>query len=149
MPTRTKADARTEFDEALAELFAARRRLLGRVAQRKDEVTHAQMALLRRLESEGGELAASRLAVLAGLTPTSVTQMVDGLAKHGLVERVRSEEDRRVVFIRLTPAGRVAYERQREAYEQRSAELLADMSAEEFDEAAKVLRRVARLLDGL
>jgi DNA-binding MarR family transcriptional regulator len=149
MPTRTKTEAREELRVALGELFAAQRRLRGRDAQNKDGLTHAQLHLLRVLSEQGGELPASRLAACADLTPTTVTQMVDGLAKHGLVERVRSEEDRRMVFIRPTEAGRKAYRRQRAIYEDRSRELLADMSAEELDQAARVLRRVARMLDGL
>jgi MarR family transcriptional regulator, organic hydroperoxide resistance regulator len=149
MPTRTKSEAREDLRVALGELFAAQRRLRGRDAQNKDGLTHAQLHLLRVLSEQGGELPASRLAACADLTPTTVTQMVDGLGKHGLVERVRSEEDRRMVFIRLTEAGREAYGRQRAIYEERSRELLADMSAAELDQAARVLRRVARMLDGL
>jgi DNA-binding MarR family transcriptional regulator len=149
VPSRTRTEARDDLRSALAELFAAQRRLRGRDAQHKDGITYAQMGLLRVLADADGELAASRLAALAGMTPTSVTQMVDGLARHGLAERVRSDEDRRVVFVRLTPAGRDAYARQRAAYEQRTREALADMSAEELAQAAEVLRRVARMLDGL
>jgi DNA-binding MarR family transcriptional regulator len=147
--TRTYDDARNDLRLALGELFAAQRRLRGRDAQQKEGLTYAQMHLLRVLAEQGGELPASRLAACADLTPTSVTQMVDGLAKEELVERVRSEEDRRVVFIRLTPAGRKRYERQRAIYEERAGELLADMSAEELDQAVEVLRRVARMIDGL
>jgi DNA-binding MarR family transcriptional regulator len=148
MATRTKTAAREELRVALAELFAARRRLHGR-DQRHGGITFAQMALLRVLADEGGEVPASRLAARADITPTSVTQMVDGLVKHGLVERVRSEEDRRVVFVRLTPAGREAFERQRAMYEERTREAVADMTVDEVDQAAKVLRRVARMLDDL
>jgi MarR family transcriptional regulator, organic hydroperoxide resistance regulator len=149
MPTRTRTDALEDLRMALGELFAAQRRLRGRDARNKDGLTHAQLHLLRVLDEKGGELPASRLAESADLTPTTVTQMVDGLAKHELVERVRSDEDRRMVFIRLTEAGRQACQRQRAIYEARTRELLADATAEELDQAARVLRRVARMLDGL
>jgi DNA-binding MarR family transcriptional regulator len=147
--TRTYEDARNDLRLALAELFAAQRRLRGRDAQQKDGLTYAQLHLLRVLAEQGGELPASRLAACADITPTTVTQMVDGLARRDLVERVRSEEDRRVVFIRLTPAGRERYKRQRAIYDDRARELLADMSAEELDQAGEVLRRIARMIDGL
>lgn len=147
--TRTYEDARNDLRLALAELFAAQRRLRGRDAQQKDGLTYAQLHLLRVLAEQGGELPASRLAACADITPTTVTQMVDGLARQDLVERVRSEEDRRVVFIRLTPAGRERYKRQRAIYDDRARELLADMSAEELDQAGEVLRRIARMIDGL
>lgn len=40
------------------------------------------------------------------ITPATTTRVVDALEQKGLVERVRSEEDRRTVTVRLTEAGR-------------------------------------------
>src|SRR2546421_2223056 len=40
------------------------------------------------------------------VSPASMTQMLDRLADAGLVERVRSDNDRRIVAARLTDAGR-------------------------------------------
>jgi DNA-binding MarR family transcriptional regulator len=147
--SRRTAASRESLRQALGELFAAQRRLRGRDAQKKDGMTHAQVHLLRVLAEGGGELSASRLAASADLTPTTVTQMVDPMVGHGLVERVRSEEDRRVVFIRLTPAGREVYERQHALHEARWRELLTDVGADELDQAAQVLRGVAGLIDGM
>jgi DNA-binding MarR family transcriptional regulator len=147
--TRSKAAALDDLRSALSELFAAQRRLRGRDMAKKEGITHAQMHLLGVLFEQGGELAASRLAACAELTPTTVTQMVDPLEKHGLVERVRSDEDRRVVFVRLTAAGREEVERKRAAYRERWRDLLADAAPEELDQAAEVLRRIARLIDGI
>jgi DNA-binding MarR family transcriptional regulator len=146
---RRAADAREGLRHALGDLLAAQRRLRGRDAQKKDGLTHAQFHLLRVLAEQGGELAASKLAARADLTPTTVTQMVDPMVEHGLVERLRSEEDRRVVFIRLTADGRELCERKRAAHEERWRELLTDVGADELDQAAEVLRRVAGLIDGL
>jgi DNA-binding IclR family transcriptional regulator len=42
------------------------------------------------------------LALAADLAPATVTQMLDSLEAAGLVERVRSQRDRRVVLIPLT-----------------------------------------------
>ncbi|MFZ5634185.1 MAG: MarR family winged helix-turn-helix transcriptional regulator [Bacillota bacterium] len=39
------------------------------------------------------------------LAPATITGLVDGLVNDGLVERWRDEEDRRVVYLRLTGAG--------------------------------------------
>jgi len=143
-----RAAARNDLRKALADLFAAQRRLRGRDAL-QGGITHAQMHLLRVLTEQGNELSASRLAACADLTPTSVTQMVDGLESEGLVERARSAEDRRVIFVRLTPEGRAAIEEHLTAYDRRTKELLSDMNAEELEHAAAVLRRIARMLDGL
>src|SRR5262249_44109481 len=40
----------------------------------------------------------------------SVTSIVDNLERKGLVRRRRSEEDRRVVRVELTDAGRITYQ---------------------------------------
>jgi DNA-binding MarR family transcriptional regulator len=40
-----------------------------------------------------------------------VTRLVDRLEKAGLVERRRSEDDRRVVLVRITPKGRALLRR--------------------------------------
>jgi DNA-binding MarR family transcriptional regulator len=146
---RTRTDALDDLRAALSELFAAQRRLRGRDAAKKEGLSHAQLHLLGVLLDKGGELAASRLAACAELTPTTVTQMVDPLEEHGLVERVRSAEDRRVVFVRLTGEGRAMVERQRATYLARWRELLADAAPDELDQASEVLRRVGRLLDGI
>ena len=81
--------------------------------------------------------------------PASATQALDHLAELGLVERVRSDTDRRVVLNRLTPAGRERFEAKRAELEQRWQEALADLSADQLGQAAQVLRRMADVLDGI
>lgn len=67
------------------------------------EVTLTQLMVLRRLRE--GPHSAGMLGQALGLSPTSVTRLVDRLAQRGLVERRRDVDDRRCVEIRLQPAG--------------------------------------------
>jgi DNA-binding MarR family transcriptional regulator len=67
------------------------------------QITLSQLMLLRRLRE--GPRSASSLANALGLSPTSVTRLVDRLELSGLVERRRSIDDRRCVEIRLEPKG--------------------------------------------
>jgi DNA-binding MarR family transcriptional regulator len=46
------------------------------------------------------------LARATGLTSGAVTGIVDRLEKAGLARRVRDAEDRRKIYVRMTPAGR-------------------------------------------
>jgi DNA-binding MarR family transcriptional regulator len=46
-----------------------------------------------------------------GISPTMVTNLVDGLGRGGLVKRVGSSEDRRVSLVHLTQAGEEAFRR--------------------------------------
>ncbi len=52
----------------------------------------------------------SRLGSLLQVHPTSVTSAVDRLVAQGYVERVRGDQDKRVVRAVLTDAGREAVE---------------------------------------
>lgn len=57
------------------------------------------------------EMKMTELATFLGLSKANATGLVDRLVKRRMVSRRHSSEDRRVVFIRLTPSGRTAAER--------------------------------------
>lgn len=73
----------------------------------KAKLTMSQMITLLRLihKKERKELKMSELAEIANANVSAMTGIVDGLIQEGLVERERSTEDRRTVFVRLTPEG--------------------------------------------
>jgi DNA-binding MarR family transcriptional regulator len=143
----TRADVAVELRQAVQAFAAAQRRLRGRDAK-AGGVSFAQFHLMRLL-AEAEECPASSLAADADLSPASVTQALDHLAELGLVERVRSEADRRVVLNRLTPAGRERFEAKQAALEERWREALADLSADQLGQAARVLQRMAEVLDAI
>ena len=66
-------------------------------------LTLTQISVLRHLRS--GPQTGGRLGELAGLSPTSISRLVDRLERRGLVSRKRDSEDRRIVEVRLEPAG--------------------------------------------
>ncbi|HEX8065200.1 MAG TPA: MarR family transcriptional regulator [Thermoleophilaceae bacterium] len=138
--------------EALAQSFkgatAAMRRLRGRDTHRPGALSHAQYQVLFELLRRG-ELPAGGLATVADVSPASMTQMLDRLADAGLVERVRSESDRRVVGARLTESGREACEERRAALEPLWREMLADFTAKELHTTAAVLDRLTELYERL
>lgn len=55
-----------------------------------------------------GEVTSRALSAEADLSPPTVVGVLDKLAAKGLIERYRSERDRRIVHARLTAAGRAA-----------------------------------------
>jgi len=65
-----------------------------------------------------GELEQRRITRLSGVSRAAVSSTLTTLERDGLCERVRAEEDRRQVVVRLTPAGTArveeAYRRQNE-----------------------------------
>lgn len=143
---------RTQAIEALAQSFkratAAARRLRGRDTQRPGALSHAQYQVLFELLG-AGELPAGVLAAMAGVSPASMTQMLDRLADAGLVERMRSETDRRIVGARLTKAGQAVCEQRRAALEPLWREVLARFSASELHTTAAVLDQLTELFERL
>jgi DNA-binding MarR family transcriptional regulator len=138
-PPRTAAPE--ELSEVLQAMLAALRRLRGREGKQREGLSFAQWRLLRPLAT-GGELSAAQLAAAAELTPATVTPMLDQLVLAGLVERARSNVDRRVVRNRLTPAGEAAFGEKAAELQQKWELALADLSAEELAAGAAVLGRL-------
>lgn len=99
--------------------------------------------------ARGGELSAGQLASEAALTPATVTQMVDTLSAAGLVERSRSERDRRVVTIRLTEEGRRRHARKEAELIEKYREALIDFDVDDLAAARRVMERLATYYDGL
>jgi DNA-binding MarR family transcriptional regulator len=66
-------------------------------------VTLAQVSVLRQLRR--GPQTAGRLGQAAGLSPASLTRLVDRLEARGLVSRRRESVDRRCVEVHLQPEG--------------------------------------------
>jgi len=89
-----------EIAWALARRRAAHTRRLGRTG-----VTGSQTMLLFHLRMRG-DLPMSRLADLLGIGLPNLTGIVDRMEEHGLVERHRVPDDRRLVLVALTREGR-------------------------------------------
>jgi DNA-binding MarR family transcriptional regulator len=64
----------------------------------------AQLNILYTLK-RCGEMPMSRLAEMLNVSLSNATGLIDRIEERGLVERSRVAEDRRIVLIRVTPAG--------------------------------------------
>lgn len=139
----------TELGQAFRRLSRAAGRMRGRETHlAAGEITHAQFELLIELD-ERGELSAGELAAAARLSPGSVTEMLDGLAESGYVERTRSPSDRRVVVSRLTPLGAARVEAKRRAWQGSWEGALGGFSARELRTASRVLQSLGQMYEQL
>jgi DNA-binding MarR family transcriptional regulator len=86
-------------------------------------------------------------AAITDLTPATVTQMLDGLGAMGLVERLRSERDRRIVTCSLTAEGRALIAERPVHFEHRWHAALAEFSTEDLTTAAAVIDRLHAMFD--
>jgi DNA-binding MarR family transcriptional regulator len=127
-----------------------------------DKLHSAALHLLRRLRLEddvlgispprlsalsvvvfAGRLPIGELATAEGVAPATMTRLVDGLERDGLVRRSPDPDDRRGVQVRATPKGTRILQRGRS---QRVESLAARLRTLSPDELADV-RRGADLID--
>jgi DNA-binding MarR family transcriptional regulator len=151
MSTATATD-RTQAAEAFGRSFkatmAAVRRLRGRETHRPGDLSDAQYhALFCLRESEA--LSTGEIALAADVSPASATEMLEGLARAGLVQRTRSERDRRVVLSSLTDRGRELVEARRARFEPRFQAALDPFSAQDLRTAAEVLDALRGMFEDL
>ncbi len=73
----------------------------------------------------------SAVAQSLSVTTGTLTTAVNALVKKGYVNRVRSEEDRRVVLVSLTERGRLAYAEHKRFHEQLIEAVVSRLSEEE------------------
>jgi DNA-binding MarR family transcriptional regulator len=89
--------------EAILYLYTEGRRVTKEIA-RHHGLTGPQVTAVKMLEGLGN-LSLSALSERMSAKNSTVTGIVDRMERDGLVQRVRSEADRRVVLIRLTEDG--------------------------------------------
>ncbi|WP_299958731.1 MarR family winged helix-turn-helix transcriptional regulator [uncultured Modestobacter sp.] len=84
----------------------------------------------------------SELAEALRIAPRSATEVADGLAERGLVERTADPRDRRAVVLVPTDAGRTVQREVEEARAADSTELFARLSAEDRATLERILRQL-------
>lgn len=90
----------------LTRLIADMVRHLSREAGKKlsGDITLGQFMLLRKIDA--GVNKVSHLAEKMRITPAAASKMADSLVEADLLNRVRSEDDKRIFTLMLTPAGK-------------------------------------------
>lgn len=81
----------------------------------------------------------SSVAKVLNVTVGTLTIAINGLVKKGFVERVRSEEDRRVVLVSLTPKGEKAYLKHEAFHKEMIESVINRLTGEEQEILAKSL----------
>lgn len=133
---------------ALIEVLPPLARLLSETLQTKGlgaRLTPPQYKVLLYL-TERDHLS-SELARYLGVTPSSVTTLVDGLVQRGLVERIASPTDRRCVLVRITAPGASCFRQAQAQLLPRLESVVAGLPGRERRELASGLRALEGLLE--
>jgi DNA-binding MarR family transcriptional regulator len=104
-------------------------------------ITGMQFAILKHV-GDGPARTAADLCRLMHYDTGSMTRMVDRLEEKGLVRRERSKDDRRVVSLRITGAGRTVLPRLRDSAARAIQRMLSGFSAAEVNDLQCLLGRM-------
>jgi DNA-binding MarR family transcriptional regulator len=145
MPTDATSD---DFSAAWEDFFRAVRRAKGRAAAKppSDGLSLAQYQLLAPLAAEPAQTIRA-LAEAAGVAAPTATRMLDGLERDGYVTRAPGTQDRRCVAVDLTDEGRRALALTATATEEGRRRVSASLSPEDRATAARLLRRLAVVVE--
>lgn len=101
---------------------------LGRIAP---ELSSAQVHAIIALALEGAPLSMSALAQRTDTTLPAATGIVDRLERDGFIERLRDDQDRRLVLVNLTDKGRDTARQADEHLVSNLCQFIAALPAEE------------------
>ncbi|MCJ8014527.1 MarR family transcriptional regulator [Paenibacillus sp. KQZ6P-2] len=102
--------------------------------------------ILQYLQSHGSQRGADIVKV-TGLTTSAITQIYDKLVQEELIERTRSDKDRRYVNITLTAKGSNVLKQLSDISSERIVETVDHFTKEESDELLETIRQLAELIE--
>ena len=131
---------------ALDALVRAESRLTRRLAAELERrgLAATAFSMLVVLASAGGPLELRALRLRLGISKANATEVSRMLAGRGLVERRRSERDRRAVTIEITAAGERLIEELFPAHARRVRDAFVPLDDEEKRELTKLCRKLER-----
>ncbi len=117
-------------------------------AIRSDQYQHVTMNDMHVMEAigDGDAKNMTSIAKRLGVTTGTLTIAVNGLVKKGFVERVRSEEDRRVVLVSLTDSGKKLFVQHMQYHKELTRELVDQLNDDEKVILEKVLHNLSRYM---
>jgi DNA-binding MarR family transcriptional regulator len=109
-------------------------------------LTLAELRILRVIREQGSS-PMNRFSAETMLSQPSITGIIDKLEEGGLVERVRSLEDRREVLIAITAKGNEVYAKGMDLHKQFVEKALSALDAEEVQTVVSLLKKLADASD--
>jgi DNA-binding MarR family transcriptional regulator len=95
---------------------------------------------------EDREYRMGELSKIAQVTMPFMTEMVDGLVREGILERVRDAEDRRVVKVKLSGQGRNIHKQFVKTRSREMESIFAKLDRKDQTELLKTLQKMSEIL---
>lgn len=94
-----------------------------------------------------GEMKISELSNRMGLSNSTISGIIDRLEKQGIVSRIRSKKDRRVVYVQITADFQKKAKKYFNQFENNIAEVMNDITQEEIDKIFEGLNLLKELME--
>lgn len=133
-----KADELTRYITILADLFEVAQQSSGEAVN-----LNKQECRVISVVGQFQPLMMREIAERSKLSVTNTTGIVDKLVRRKYLYRDRSDEDRRIVKICLTPEGKEVYEMEIENYRKVSQAILSALDEKEQQEMLRMMRKAA------
>lgn len=111
-----------------------------------DALTIEQEAVMRYI-SENGPCPSSALSKAFFVEKSAVTAIINRLEQKGYIQRMRSEEDRRVIFLQLTEEGRRFHQECWEKINNLLMKIISQLNKEDIESFMKLYQKLAGLLE--
>ncbi|MGP4107703.1 MarR family winged helix-turn-helix transcriptional regulator [Virgibacillus sp. L01] len=89
-----------------------------------------------------GDLTVNQICDAVLINSGSMTYVIDKLQQRGLLERITSEEDRRVIHVRITNQGKELMDDIFPQHEKVIEKVFKDVSPEELESVIDILKRI-------
>ena len=147
---KTYENFKPYYFEALQALFA-----LSNDLEKALELLHTKkgfsraryLCLMVLLHEESGRLTPNEIANRLGVTRGNMTGLIDCLLKHKLVKKYQDTEDRRQVWIELTPKADTYLKQILPDHFRRVAKFMSAITREEGEQLIKIARKLHGSLD--
>lgn len=110
----------------------------------KHDTTLPRFDVLAALYRRRDGVTMSELSRMLLVSNGNATTVVDRLEKDGLVRRTQSDQDRRTVYVALTPEGLASFEGLALDHEREVDRLFAGLSETDLDQLTDILKRMGK-----
>lgn len=149
---RLSGKGRADTNETYEELDWLFRKMVRKFVKERDKITVEGVTLpglmvLHKIDSQG-EQRLTDLAEELDFTSGAITALCDRLEEKGFAVRIRKPDDRRTVWLNITPAGRSMLDRNANIGPQSIGTLFNGFSESELQEQQRIYARMIANLEG-
>lgn len=121
---------------------------LGNISRGEFFMLHKIFHLVRHAEEKPGAKITD-LSVAAEMSKPAVSQMLNSLESKGMIERIMTKSDRRVVYVRLTDVGQEQLEQAAKRFDSLMDAVVEKLGQEDTAELARIFDKLYGILENM